>query len=210
MNRLQLVQRTRVLAGIPGTAISTLLQTGEADRVVKWVDDAWTEIQQAHKWGFMWETATVTILAATNATAGTIPAQRYVQDATYIGTTPINYLPWDTFRNAYPTASVADGTPIAWSIRPDKALVVNAKPTTNTDLAVERYKNPTSMAADGDEPTGLPSEHHMAIVYKALLLYANFEEAGVTRATAEAEFKRHMAALGLYELPGVTFGAPLI
>lgn len=210
MNRLQIVQRTRQLAGIPGTVAATTGQIGEADRVIKWVDDAWTEIQQAHTWDWLWQTGTVTIVAATNVTAGSIPAQRYVKDGTYNGAVPLTYLPWAVFRNEWPASRIADGTPTIWSIRPDKAFVVNAKPTSDLALSVEHYANPTAMAANDDVPTGLPDEHHMAIVYKALLLYANFEEAGVTRATAEAEFNRHMQAMGLYELPDASFGAPLL
>ena len=36
------------------------------------------------------------------------------------------------------------------------------------------------------------------------------QEAGVTRATAQAEYNRHIGALGLLELPDFEFGDPLL
>lgn len=213
MNRLELARMTRQMAGIAagstGNAPSTTLnQTGEYKRVVDWLDQAWAEIQREHKWDFLWEQATVTILATTSSLAGSIAAHRYVQDSAYIGSKRLLYLPWDSFKRRYPAALISAGEPSAWSIRPDKAFVVDHAPTADTAISVERYQNPTALAADADTPA-MPIEHHMAIVYKALLLYANFEEAGVTRATAEAEYNRHLMALGLLELPGFELADPL-
>lgn len=214
MNRLELVRTLRQFAGVgagsTGNGPSTTEnQTGEYKRLVDWIDGAWNEIQQANLWDFMWEAKTVTILATTNVTAGDIPARRYVQDATYYQSKRLTWMNWDLFRQRYPTPLIVEGEPSAWSIRPDKAFVVNAKPTVDWALSVERYTNPVPMTDDADVPA-LPAEHHMAIVYKALLLYANFEEAGVTRATAQAEYDRHMMALGLNELPEWSFGDPLL
>ena len=73
--RLSLCQDLRLLAGIPGNGpLTTLNQTGEYGLIVKWIGDAWREIQARHLWDWMWEEATVTILSGTSRTAGTIPA----------------------------------------------------------------------------------------------------------------------------------------
>lgn len=209
MNRLQLCQRLRQEAGIAGTGPATTIgQIGEAKRVVDWCDDAWQELRSKHLWSFLWEQASVVITAATYFTAGTIDPRRYIKNSCYDGTRPLKYLPWADFKERYPLALIADGVPTHWTIRPDNAFAVSAKPTANLTLAVERYSLGTAMTADTDVP-GFPAANHMVIVYKALLLYANFEEAGVTRATAEREFKRHLSELGLSSLPDVTFGYPL-
>lgn len=208
MNRLELAKRLKTEAGVAGTLSTTIGQTGEFGRLVDWLDAAWTEIQSGHKWDFLWEAATVTITAATNETAGSIAAHRYVQDGTFQSTTPITYLPWAMFRERFPAALVAEGTPNAWTIRPDKAFVVNAKPSTDTAYSVERYANPVAMTADEDEPA-LAAEHHLLIVWAALMLYAQHEEAGSLYATAKVNRDRMMTALGLLELPDMTFGDPL-
>ena len=202
MNRLELCKMTRQLAGIPGTGPTTTIgQTGESKRVVDWVDMAWAEIQRIGKWDFLWEAATVVVTAGTNTTTGTIPAHRYEKDSVYDAFgAPLTYCPWVEFRQSYPLALIAAGTPGIWTIRPDLAFAVDSKPTANTTYTVERYKNPVAMTADADTPA-IPTEHHMAIVYKALLLYANFEEAGITRATAEEEYSRHLNAMQRLLLP---------
>ena len=39
------------------------------------------------------------------------------------------------------------------------------------------FRSPTEMVADGDLPTGLPAQFHMAIVYLAMTYYAGYEAA---------------------------------
>lgn len=207
--RLSLCQDLRLLAGIPGNGpLTTINQSGEYGLIVKWIGDAWREIQARHLWDWLWEEATVTISAGTSKTAGTIPAYRYDKDSVRSSTGPLRYLPWADFRLAYPDAVLTAEVPTVWTIRPDKAFAINALPTADLALTVQRYTNPVEMTADADVP-GMPAEHHQAIVYKALMLYGNFEEAGIARNTAEVEFRRHMSQLGQTELEDIDFGAPL-
>lgn len=213
MNRLELARTLRQYAGIGAGStgngpVTTINQTGEFKRVVDWIDAAWAELQREHLFDFLWENPGVTITAGVNSVTGTISARRYVKDSAYIGARQLAYYPWAEFKVRYPAALISDGEPSAWSIRPDKTIVVDRKPLTDTVIKLERYANGTAMDSDDDVPA-MPAEHHMAIVYKALLLYANFEEAGVTRATAEAELNRHLMALGLQELPEMDFAGPL-
>lgn len=199
------------LAGIPsGSFLTTLNQTGEGARVVRWIDDAWQFLQQMHLWNFLWEQASVVIVADTSATAGTIPAQRYVADSAWVGTRRMDdFVPWEEFRQRWPVALIGPGEPTAWSVRPDNAFVVSARPLADLTISVERYRNPTAMAADTDVPTGLPAEHHLAIVYQALLLYANFEEAGITRATAQEELNKHLGVMTKTQMPMMQFAGAL-
>jgi hypothetical protein len=193
--------------GLGGSGPSaTTGQTGEMLQVVNWVDDAWQRIQSSRNWDWLWEASTVTILATTNTTAGSIPASRYIKD----GCTDSNgveyaYVPWLQFRREYPTALIAAGAPSVWTIRPDKAFTVNAKPTTNKTFNVERYKNPTAMTADGDTPA-LPTEHHMLIVWRAVMLYAGHDEANVLYNHAQAEYRKVLSAMGATDSPAVAWG----
>ena len=211
MNRLELCRSAMQLAGIPsGSFLTTLNQTGEGARVVRWIDDAWQFLQQMHLWNFLWEQAAIVIPAGNHFIAGTIPATRYVPDSAWVGTRRMDdFVPWEEFRERWPVALVGNGEPSAWSIRPDNAFVVSARPLVDLTINVERYRNPTAMAADTDTPTGLPAEHHLAIVYQALLLYANFEEAGITRATAQEELNKLLGVLTKTQLPAMQFGGAL-
>ena len=209
MNRLQLCARLRSEAGLGGSGpTATTGQTGEMLQVVEWIDEAWNRIQSSRNWEFLWEASTVVVTAGTNVTTGTIPASRYIKHATTDSSgVELAYLPWDDFRRVYPTALIATGNPSVWTIRPDKAFVTNAKPTSNTTYSVERYKNPTAMAADADTPTGLYSEHHMVIVWRALMLYAGHDEAGEQFKRAESEYRKVLSAMGVNEKPEISWGA---
>lgn len=184
---LQLCQRVRQEAGIAGTGPSSVAaQTGELKRVVDWTADAWMMIANKQLWDWLWEQATVTITAGTSLTAGAIPVQRYLPDTAYIGDTPLEFVAWADFKREHPTVTQA-GEPTQWSIRPDGAFVVDYLPETDTDITVERYALPTALTADADVPD-LPTRFHMAIVWKALMEAADYDEAGVTRATAKVKY----------------------
>jgi hypothetical protein len=213
MNRLQLCQRARAEMGLGGSGpTTTIAQTGEMLQVVNWVDTAWERIQSMRNWDWLWETATVTVLANTSALAGTIPDKRYVKDGVRNPDgAELTYMPWAAFRLAYPSTFIVAGTPSVWTIRPDKAFQVNAKPASNTAFSVERYKNPTVMTTDSDAttgtPQGIPSEHHMLIVWRAVMLYAGHDEAQVLYNHAQAEYKKVLAAMGATDAPAIHWGA---
>jgi hypothetical protein len=210
MNRLALAQRTKLECGLAGAAslTDTVAPTGVDAKIVGWVDDAWKRIQQAKLWDFMWEAGTVTILANTAITAGTIAERRYIKDGCRnADSVLLEFMPWAQFRHAYPSGLIAAGTPSVWSIRPDKAFAVNAKPTSNTSLTAERYKAPTVMAANTDSPTGLDSELHMAIVWRAVMLYAGHDAHGALYQHADAEYRKLMATAGAQEQEAPHWGA---
>ena len=208
MNFLPIAQRLRQEAGIGGTGpISVVSQTGEMGRVVDWTNDAWLTIQRKQHWDWLWEQATVTITAATSSTAGTIPANRYLRDKARIGTARLSFMLWDRFSITYPTQ--AAGTPTVWTIRPDGAFVVNAAPPASTDIIVERYRLPTSMAADGDIPA-MPERFHMAIVWRALMDASDYDEAGVSRATAAAKYAEVLGDALSEGRPVLSLGRPLL
>lgn len=208
MNFLATAQRLVREAGIADDGpISVVSQTGEMGRVVEWANDAWLTIQRKQHWDWLWEQATVTILAATSATAGSIPANRYLRDKARIGTARLAFRPWERFSILYPAPG--SGTPSVWSIRPDGSFVVDAAPTANTAITVERYRLPTSMAADADIPV-MPERFHMAIVWRALMDASDYDEAGVSRATASAKYAEVLGDALSEGRPVLSLGAPLL
>jgi hypothetical protein len=213
--RLQLCNKLRQLAGIGAGStgaglVTTLNQTGEYKRVVDWIDAAWNLIQLERKWDWMWTSGGgAVILANEYLVEAVIPAHRYVKDSLFIGTTRLVYRPWHKFQQEHPAPLIGSGEPSVWTVRPDMKVAVNRKPTAETTITLDFYNNPTAMAADSDVPTGLPTPHHDIIVYKALIEYANFEEAGVTRATAIQKYNEHFNVLSMHAMPEWTFGDPL-
>lgn len=209
MNFLALARRVRQEAGIAGTGpTSVVSQVGEMGRIVDWTNDAWLTIQRMRLWDWLWEQTTVTILATTNSTAGTIPANRYLTDRARIGTARMVWMPWEQFTLAYPDP--AAGTPTRWSIRPDGAFVVDAEPTANTAITVERYILPTSMALDDAVTPVMPTALHMAIVWRALMDASDYDEAGTSRTTAATKYAEVLGDAFSEGLPVMSLGAPLL
>lgn len=210
MTWLQIARRIRREAGITGSDASPLTlvgQTGEMQTVIGWMTSAWTELETAKLWGWMWEEASPTILAGTHILAQDIPPRRYMLD-TARTTRPLAYVPWEQFRSNYPSAQISDGDPSAWTIRPDKSIAVNRKPLADLPISLERYRNPQGIGNDNESPP-LPADHHEAIVWRAVMLYAGHDEAVALYQHAKAEYDRHRTGLSLDELPNLEFGEPL-
>lgn len=209
MNRLDLVRRLIAESGTTSLAIgSTLNQRGDALNFVNWIDDAWLEIQGLLNWPSLWEDAQVTITAGNSTVAGALSHKRYSRDSMRLvtGERP-NYLPWDEFRLQYPIVdSVASVT--AWTIRPDRSIAINSLVDADTVLKVERFRMPGRFATDTDEPL-LFAEHHMMIVWRALMLYGSFDEAGVVYKRGAAEYAQ-MKRLAAGDLPDMQPGDALL
>ena len=213
MNFLALCKRTRAECHLNGTGpASVLLDSNPKDmqNIINWVADAWRELQGTRSWQWQWENPTLTMLAGTAVLAQSIAPTRYDKEATYFlnGGGFLDYLPWERFHLIYPANQIQDGTPTVWSVRPDLALVTNAKPYADTLISVERYANPTELAADTDTP-GLPTDLHLHIVWSAVKKYAAHEEAGSLFKTASDEANRIYASILDRCLPEYTLGGPL-
>ena len=119
----------------------------------------------------------------------------------------MEFVPWQRFTRIY--ATIKPGTPTVWSIRPDGAFVVDAAPTTDTAITVERYVLPTLMTIDADIPA-MPTHLHMAIVWYALSEAADYDEAGMAKKIARQKFGEVMGDLLSNSTPMMELGAALL
>jgi len=219
VNYLQLCQRVIEECGVAadGAEAATVLPsivgvTGELKRIVNYVAQAWTQLQGTKKWNWMWEQPTLAMLATTSTLAGTIPESRYEADSLYIpvagqeGQWP-QFMPWFKFRKVFPFRPPG-ATFNVWSVAPNGSIYTDQAPTVDTPFTVERYKLPSVLANDTDTPE-MPADLHMLIVYMAMVMYANFDEAGVQRATAIDQIRDLRAALNSRCLPNLMLGGPL-
>ena len=207
MNRIELVRRLVAESGTTNLAISsTLDQRGDALNFVNWIDDAWLEIQGLTNWPSLWEDATVTIKAGTSSSIGTLSHKRYVKDSARLNGGFLVYQAWDDFRKAYPSVQASDSIGV-WTIRPDRSIAVNGIVTADMTFQVERYRMPGGFTGNTDTPA-LFFEHHMMIVWRALMLYGGFDEAGVAYKRAAAEYGQ-MKRLAAGDLPVMQPGEAL-
>lgn len=228
MNYLELVQRLWLESGASGTSpgpSAVASQTGENQRLVTWVNEAWKDIQTAHSdWGWMRASASFTTVASTatytiGTGAGTVgvstatfgewernTARAYLTSTGTDAEVFLDYIPYEAWRNRYQfgVARGVDIQPTEFSISPAKAICIPPALTGYT-VTLDYFTAPLDMSADGDTPA-LPTQYHMAIVYKAMMMYGMYESAQEVFSRGELEFSKLMRRLDESRLPEVTFG----
>lgn len=213
MNFLQLAQRVRQEAGLSGTGpASVASQSGEALRIVDWTSAAWAEIQglQHGRWNWLWNSLSGKALTISTELYDPV-ADWSISPATWLWLrldgVPVDLIDWATFIRLYPIAQ--SGVPSCAAIRPDGKMAFNAKPLTAHAVTGEYYAKPQTLAANTDTPL-MDSRYHMAIVWRAVVAAAQYDEAGALYQMAERKFQQLYAQMVVTDLPDVTLPAPLV
>lgn len=220
---LQLVQRLRQECGVNGTISGVKAQAGEMARLVSWISSAWMDIQTLHPdWLFMQQPISFPTQAGKRSynrqEAGIASFGNYKLDSfrlykTSEGTASeqiLTFLPYDTFRDLYIYGSQRDVTqkPTFFTLSPQKDFLLGDTPDDTYTVNGEGYALPTEMSENDDRPN-MPPQFHMAIVYRAMMFYGQYEGAPEVYQHGEREFNKMIARLSFDQLPCVTWGAPL-
>lgn len=193
---------TRSNPTVDVTAPATLRQ----QKIVNWVADAWSLIQNARTdWRFMrgeFEHALVTGQQRYTA------AQLGLSDlATWVGPLSnqpdpmacfdpaiggadqqrVRFLQWDAWRERYARGAIASSRPIHWSIDFDNKLCIGPAPDRAWTLCGEYIRTPQVLSANADVPR-LPAQFHDVIVYRALMLLADHDEAPSALIPAQGKY----------------------
>lgn len=213
---LELCQDVAREGGISGGIVSVSGQSGEAGRVVGWVARAYKYIQNLHEdWKFMRrghefgalpDTASYTPTAAGVTEFGrwcfSDQWRTFLTAAGYPDEQPLVYVDYDTFRRTYGygNSRLQVGRPQAFTVAPDKSLMLWPTPDQPYTIVGEYYRAPHVMESGDDVPI-FPAQHHEAIMYRALMFYGQFEGDATVIATGMTEFDRELATLEGAELP---------
>ncbi len=223
MTFLELCKCVRQEAGVSGTGPVTVAnQTGELKRIVDWTSEAYKEIQLMRpNWNWLRDDfdfqTTLDDYDYTPAQAG-ITERFHAWDIdtiksfrTSIGVSneyELGELLYRQYRKIYLTGFQSSGTPIIFSIAPDKKLLIGPKPDGIYTVSGQYWKTPQLLAADGDIPE-MPEEFHMFIVWQALEHYALYESAGEVLIRAQKNIKFYKNRLENSQLPDVQMAEPL-
>jgi len=212
-----------------GTGPTTVVsQTGENGRFVKWVKDAWTELQNDRPdWLWMRKSFTVNTTASDGQYAfgdctDTVSAvaiarfSRWYRDSfkAYLTSDgvgseyPLIWLEWERFRRIYRYGTQTDGQPIHVSMDPTQAFVLGPKPDGIYTVTGDYQLGPQILAASSDTPE-MPSQFHNLIVFEAMAKYGGNRIAPEAMVRANSEGGRLRFALEMNQLPPLTFGNSL-
>lgn len=226
---LQLCVHARRECRIAGTGPAAVTsQVGELERLVNWVANAYTEIQNKHpNWRWLRSSFTVNTVASDDTyaygdltdTGTSSPITRlssflpnefkiYLTSAG-VGTQHwLSYWQWDDFRRVYRIGTQNDGYPAVVTIDPANQVVLGAKPDAIYTVTGDYQKSAQILAADGDTPE-MPSQFHYLIVYEAVRKYAaEVGDPGLWAAMKD-EAAQMWRDLRQNQLPPSNYGNPL-
>lgn len=217
MTFLELCKRLRSECSISGSGPTTVIgQTGEMERVVNWVNDAWMDIQAQHPdWEWLRKsfsftttdgksTYTPTECGVTDLGEWKIDSMRYYP--TTVGTrgeihlTKMNYDAWrDLYQfNAYRSVKTR---PINVTVCPDLSLGLGPSPNdVGYTVVGDYYRLPQLLVNDADVPA-MPEKHQMVIVYRAMMYYASYTAAAEVYQRGEMEYRKFMRRMRTDRLP---------
>jgi hypothetical protein len=223
MTFLDLCKRLRSEAGISGNGPATVVgQTGEMERVVNWINQAYEDIQN-HRANWLWMRGDFSF-DGTDQKADYTPAEAGISERfrdwdvhtiksykTSIGIAnefELPIIPYRNYRSIYLTGYQAPGVPVTFALSPSQQLLLGPKPDGVYTISGQYWKGPQALLLDADEPE-MPEEFHMLIVWMALERYGLFESAGEVVATGQKYAKRLMNRLEINQLPDVEMAEPL-
>lgn len=223
MTYLELCNRLRNKVGISGPALTAVTGlTGESQRVVNWIDEAWVNIQEVHTtWDWMLKEVSFTTTASqsryTPTECNVTDLSEWKKDSfrTYITSVGVasevflSDLPWDRYRDTYLYGNMRNttGRPISISVYPpDKSLNLGLTPDSIGYTVVgEYYKEPVHLVAASDTPD-MPNKFHMLIVYRAMMYYGSYESAPEVYSEGQTAYNEMVRRLNNEQIQDVTLG----
>ena len=235
MTFLELVQRLCVEADLGAGPTTTIGQVSDYAKAVNWIQAAYLEIQGLHeRWNFLLKSFAFSSADITATTPTGMPAEISFQD-TVITTLPTDigafkedsfrcfltatgssdeqdliWMDWDDFNYSWYKASSRNltGRPTYITEKPSLELRLYPYPDAAYTVIGEYYREPEAFSGDTDTP--IFKQHHMAIVWKALMFYgANMSEPD-KYAFGESQYNKLVRKLEITQRPKMKFGRPLV
>lgn len=236
MNYLQLCQRLMSEASIPGVMSTTVGLSGELLRVANWIADAWTEIQTQHEdWTFMrssylqgnafgckFTTVSGQAVYQLGSAPGTVGVadvgkwdrysfRNYSTAAGISNEIEMGYITYDQWRDAYMMGALRTSPtrPITIAIGPNFSVNLGPPPLDGYTIEADYWVPAQQFSANDDLPQGLPDRFHIAIVWKALVAYGEYESAAEAISRGERSYARVYSRIEALYAPEITVGSAL-
>lgn len=220
MTFLDLVNRLCTESGSDTTVGSVVAQSGEAGRMVNWTKSAWDDMQlERPDWYWMRSNFQFQCVASTRsysvADAG-ITSRFSIWDTNSLRLYKVSkndelvlpFMPYEDFRGAYLIGAETVSQPLYFTIDPQMNLLLGPLPDDVYTITGEYFKSAQELLVNGDVPE-MPTQFHMAIVYRALMLYARYEAAPEIYQDAATNYKRFLRRLEMNQLPDVVIEGTL-
>ena len=212
---LQMCQQVRQETGLQGVGpVSVVAAIGEEKKIVDWVRAAWEEVQRLRSdWTFMQADFSMTTEAGIMryplvATSGLdhlskiytdMVTARAVNDSRSAEAT-IHYIDYPGWRRQYDVGIVAQGPVAGFSVAPGGDLLVFPKPDGGYVLrGCGRLR--VQHLADNNDVIRLDDEYVDVVKWRAVMMFAGFEEAAAIYQHAEINYNNIMRRMQIELLP---------
>jgi hypothetical protein len=201
-------------------------QTGRLAKFVYWTREAWVRIQNLHTgWHFLRKTFSADTIVGQgvytpaswsindhagwivdNYENGYFPTTIYEKAVGVSDEGPILHIDWEMWRTRYGRGSQTNNRPTEYAVSPAQELVFGAIPDKIYTVRGEYIRSPQVLAANGDTPI-MPARFHQIVVWRALLLLQENDEAELRIAAARVNYDELLYDLLRDQLPRVRIGA---
>lgn len=226
---LELCQRAAIESGSVSSTGSPAAVTGQTQiiliKIINWVNQAWTDIQNLHgEWLWMEATKEFDLIANTDCYAtGSVfnAADRFgeyivrpdLEEFTMYKTSEgvsdegaLKWIPHYLWKQKYDRGTQTANRPTEWSISPANELCVGVKPDVVYTTRFPYRKSVQVLSANGDTPE-MPSRFHDAIWRRALMLGHSHWESQFLASVNEAEYLKMIERLERDQLPRCEFAS---
>jgi len=199
-----------------GRPLSVVGQVGREAKFVHWVREAWREIQiERNAWRFMRRYYSAGLLpdtmAYTPASLAITDLNRWIDEKidrvtiykTSLGAadeSEIRPLDYADFRATYLRGVHDANRPMHWSVSPDNELMIGPKPDAAYTVQGPYQRTAQVLVANADTPI-CPTDYHMVIVWRALKMMSDHDEALAVGGTADFRARTLMNLMETTQLP---------
>ncbi len=200
-------------------------QTGRLLKVVEWTAQAWVDIQNLHAdWRWLqktfsgdttsgaaqytsasWSISRLRDWARDDFETGYQPHTIYLTATGVSDEAALREISWHQWRTRYGRGAQTNNKPSEYAISPAGEFSLGPIPDDAYTVQGEYRQAATTLSEGGDSPN-MPLEFHDIIVWRALMLLADFDEAVGQKVTAEGKYMTMMEALRRDQLPIVSLG----
>lgn len=122
----------------------------------------------------------------------------------------MSVISYDEWRDNYYYGALrsTQSRPIEFALPPTKGISLGPVPVAGYTVLGDYFQQPSYMANDTDIP-GLPTQFHMAIVWKALTYYGQYEESAAVIQRGDSNFRNFKRRLMNDQSPEIDFGGSI-
>lgn len=224
---LQLTQdvarESGTISGTNPTAVAS--QTGRLLKIVEWTAQAYVMIQNLHAdWRWMQKTfsgnTTAGVGQYTAATWSVTDLRDWLRDDRETGYMPhtiyltasgvsregaLREISWQQWRTTYGRGNQINNYPSEYAVSPDGKFSLGQIPDDDYTVNGEYRQAAVMLAADADQPD-MPEAFEQIIVWQAIMMLAEFDEAPEQRAGAILKYNALLEDLQRDQLPVVSLG----